>query len=1360
MFGMALVPVTAAKADSSTPPPVLNPLSPSAGILGAEIPAVQALESYAINEVLSSHGLPTTSPETEANLSWSRDDIRAAEFAVVSAIIEEPPATRAGAGLLGNGQDQTIYNWFQRVVQQQLINDAQQAINEFFRWSGFTSLNEPFNPLNRGLPQSYPGGYGNGASVPTGYCNFVPPGPFAGTYSAQNAEDCYIPCTEQLTDCFPPEPTLDQFEQWGLYDNQQKVLGSKDYLPAAGGAAIAEGAGVAAALEGFTSPITKVLSGSSPLLVKFGTELAPHAIRAIVEGGIEAATKGAEAGAEAAKAAFQTAAEVADVAATAMSASLVAGIVGVVIDFIISTVLAGITLNQQLTEPQKLQAVLTSAQNTPPDLAAILGQAGGTVELFNAFVTTTLPEAQIQCSINPDDDCYTPTPPPAHGSSDPSFLMTPEGSKVGTVQSTIYSVDPFGLYFNNTYLSGQGTFVTQRFNAYDAANATSPTDGGATVQSDSFPYSDWSGNHWSAERLTDASGDSEFALTPTGTTNADACAKLPDGTSPCLTDTLQIQVPGSGGVPFDATVRVLSAASLQPKVAVSYSTPAVAGTAITFSPNGVDPSNLPLTYTWSFPISGNQACIQYGTGYCKLTTTSVNGPTTWTFLAPGDYEASVDAQDGNGYSTTEQFSVAVTSTTTTVVASSAAPSVSTQPVTFTATVTPSGGGDCPNVYFGPPVTGYVQFALDGVDYGDPVELQQPPSCGEPADTDGTGMAAITIPNLGVNPSGHAVTATYYGSQTYDSSTSGAFSQVVNPESDTTTITPTDPTIFFGSAVIFKAAVVPVAPGVGTPTGTVQFYADGHPLGKAVAVGFDGTATSPRTTSLQVDKTNPGYDVTAIYSGDGTFPSSTGHFLENVEPDPTLTTVNSSVNPSALGEPVTFTAKVTAPAPGRGTPTGCVQFAIDGTNIGSPVTLDVTGTATHPAVTSMALTGAGSAYPSGHNVTASYLGLDDTCQQTVLNFSYETSGGTLPRAQLVDPTGTPTVSGAAAPSTLSGPFTFSFYTPVQGIDASGQTNVSVVAAGSPLAATVVCKNAKAATVSCSSGPTSTALLFPNAPLVAGEVYVMHVNASGSAVVGTRVAKRVPTFQKVTRAQTVFTSGQYPLHYAWGTVQSTVAVGGSFIEDPFGGAYVVTKLKLKAASAPSVVLYTGPAQGIATVAVYSGATLVSTNQTDTYAPAPGRLTQTLGSLGPGTYSVRVTVSGSRNSASAGAAVGLDAVIANGFTTKTPKVTADWSTIPDGSGGSYRFTTQTGASLTLAFYGTGISWKAFVGPNDGIATVSIDGNVFQQDLYANKFGFATFSYGGLPNAPHTLTITVAGARDALSTDNVVTVDGITVH
>src|SRR5258708_19006254 len=49
---------------------------------------------------------------------------------------------------------------------------------------------------------------------------------------------------------------------------------------------------------------------------------------------------------------------------------------------------------------------------------------------------------------------------------------------------------------------------------------------------------------------------------------------------------------------------------------------------------------------------------------------------------------------------------------------------------------------------------------------------------------------------------------------------------------------------------------------------------------------------------------------------------------------TTTTVTSSQNPSTLGQPVTFTATVSAVAPGSGTPTGTVTFLDGGSPIGT------------------------------------------------------------------------------------------------------------------------------------------------------------------------------------------------------------------------------------------------------------------------------------------------------------------------------------------------------------------------------------------------------------------------------------------
>ena len=82
------------------------------------------------------------------------------------------------------------------------------------------------------------------------------------------------------------------------------------------------------------------------------------------------------------------------------------------------------------------------------------------------------------------------------------------------------------------------------------------------------------------------------------------------------------------------------------------------------------------------------------------------------------------------------------------------------------------------------------------------------------------------------------------------------------------------------------------------------------------------------------------------------------------PDATITSLSSSANPSDYGAAVTILATVSAVAPGAGTPTGTVQFQIDGTNFGPPVDL-VDGLATSEAISTLAL--------GNHTLTASYSG---------------------------------------------------------------------------------------------------------------------------------------------------------------------------------------------------------------------------------------------------------------------------------------------------------------------------------------------------------------------------------------------------
>jgi hypothetical protein len=141
-------------------------------------------------------------------------------------------------------------------------------------------------------------------------------------------------------------------------------------------------------------------------------------------------------------------------------------------------------------------------------------------------------------------------------------------------------------------------------------------------------------------------------------------------------------------------------------------------------------------------------------------------------------------------------------------------------------------------------------------------------------------------------------------------------------------------------VTFTATVAAVAPGAGTPTGTVTFQ-DGNVVLGTVAVGARGTATF--TTSFAAAG---GHAITAVYSGAPIFVGSSQSLTEQVNAatthKATTTTLSASANPVVVGQAVTFTATVRDPS-GSGTPTGTVTFFV-GNTVVARVTLDGNGQA--------------------------------------------------------------------------------------------------------------------------------------------------------------------------------------------------------------------------------------------------------------------------------------------------------------------------------------------------------------------------------------------------------------------------------
>jgi len=184
---------------------------------------------------------------------------------------------------------------------------------------------------------------------------------------------------------------------------------------------------------------------------------------------------------------------------------------------------------------------------------------------------------------------------------------------------------------------------------------------------------------------------------------------------------------------------------------------------------------------------------------------------------------------------------------------------------------------------------------------------------------GSGSATLTTRSLAGGT--HTITSVYLGDNHFHGSSSPALSQVVDQAATNTKLTSSDRTSVYGESVTFTANVKGPARRIGTPTGSVIFLDGTTPL--ATEVPLDGTGTATFTTS---DLSVGTHAISAVYGGDGTFTTSTSTTLDQVvKRAKTAISLESSVNPSVVGDSVTITVTVGVVAPGSGTPTGFVHL---------------------------------------------------------------------------------------------------------------------------------------------------------------------------------------------------------------------------------------------------------------------------------------------------------------------------------------------------------------------------------------------------------------------------------------------------
>ena len=387
-----------------------------------------------------------------------------------------------------------------------------------------------------------------------------------------------------------------------------------------------------------------------------------------------------------------------------------------------------------------------------------------------------------------------------------------------------------------------------------------------------------------------------------------------------------------------------------------------------------------VTYTGTVtpaPDGGTIAFTDAGTAIagCDAVAVSGNGTATCqaTYAAIGSHPVTATYSGDAGYQGSPSSALAQTvvpAATMTASASSADTADVGQPVTFTATVSPTPDG------------GTIHFT----DGGGTIT-----GCGAVA-VDGTGQAACTTtyPAAG----GHAITATYSGDPNYQGSGSIALGQVISPAATATTLESSSDPSAVGNLVTYTANVSPTPGG-----GTIAFTDNGAsvPGCDTVAVGANGNGTCQVTYTRVASR-----QITATYSGDADHQGSASvALIQSVDIIASGTALASSANPATAGQQIVFTATVT-PTPGGGT----IGFSDGGTTITGcgAVAVDGAGQATCP----ITYTAAGS-----HSVVAVYSG--DPSDQGSTSF-------TLTQAVAPAATATTLVS-SSDPSAVGGQVTY-------------------------------------------------------------------------------------------------------------------------------------------------------------------------------------------------------------------------------------------------------------------------------------------------------------------------------------------------
>jgi hypothetical protein len=263
----------------------------------------------------------------------------------------------------------------------------------------------------------------------------------------------------------------------------------------------------------------------------------------------------------------------------------------------------------------------------------------------------------------------------------------------------------------------------------------------------------------------------------------------------------------------------------------------------------------------------------------------------------------------------------------------------------------------------------------------------------------------------------------------------------------------------------------------------------------------------------------------------------------------------------------------------------------------------------------------------------------------------------------------------------------------------------------------------------------------------------------------------------KGATRYQGGESSLSYAglWMPVTNSAASGGGF---SYGGSAGVTVNVAFKGTYMAWIAKTSSLYGKALVSLDGGAAVT----VDLYSATAAykQVVYNTGLIADTDHTVSISWSGSKNAKSAGTLINLDAVDVMGSLTTAPLPTpvavtyqqtdyrltylGIWSpsTTRYASGGGFYFAGQRGCSMTATFQGTSITVFGKMGPQYGLAKISLDGGAKRTvDFYSSyaRYQQKVYSSSGLASGNHTLSIEWTGQRRAVAMGSYISVDAVRV-